>query len=191
MKFTIITPSLQRESLARCCESIDNQTHIDWQHVIALDCAREDMNQELMIQISHPNRKMLCCGQKFGNYGNHARWMAWEKAEGSLLWYVDDDNFLADPNILADMAELLKDAQEDWFLFPIHRHGRSFFHDPPGPCYVDTMNMVVRKEFGRWPDIVAREADGEFCNGLKAYHPYKAFSEFRPIGVMEYSSNGI
>jgi hypothetical protein len=80
----------------------------------------------------------------------------------------------------------------DWAIFPIHRHGSYFFNDPPGLCMTDTLNVVVKREIGRWPDIQAREADGHFVEALKASHPnYASFPHFRPIGVMEYSSNGI
>ena len=191
--FTVITPSLQRESLVRCCESIDAQTYPYWQHVIALDCAQEETDLSLMLRLRHPqNRTVICCGQKFGNYGNHARWMAWEKATEDYLVYCDDDNAMYRPDALADIAKSLEEADfPDFALFPIHRHGSIFLLLPPGLCMTDTANVVVRREIGRWPDIEAREADGHWVEALKEKYEYAAFPSARPIVLMEKSSNGV
>ena len=37
MRYTIITPTLLRDTLPRLCESIDRQTCSDWQHILAVD----------------------------------------------------------------------------------------------------------------------------------------------------------
>ena len=190
MRISIITPTLQRESLVRCCESINNQTLKSWTHIVQMDCADEDLNSDLMFRLAHPQRLFFCCGQKHGNYGNRCRHLAWEHAAGEYLIYLDDDNFLADDKILEDISIALADDPK-WAIFPIHRHGWYFFHDPPGMCMIDTLNVVVQREIGRWPDIEPREADGYWVEALKDKYPYAAFPQFRPIGIMETSSNGI
>lgn len=193
LTITIITPSLQRESLVRCCQSVDRQTYTDgWQHIVALDCAPEDINHDLLAKIQHPQRIVFCCGQKFGNYGNHARYMAWEKATGDYLAALDDDNSMYSDHALADIANALESANRpDWAIFPIHRHGRYFFNDPPGMCMSDSANILVKIELGRWPDIVAREADGVLVEKLKSKYSYAAFPNVEPIILMEHSSNGV
>jgi len=188
MKFAIITPTLQRDSLVRCVDSIDRQTHKDWEHIVGIDDQKIDYS--LMGRCCSDKRIWISMGQRCGNYGNHARHEAWKYVSADWILYVDDDNFLADDRILEDMATILEGVEEQWAIFPIHRHGRPFFYDPPGCCYVDSANMVVRREIGRWPDIEAREADGYLCDVLKDKYPYKAFPNFRPIIVMEKSSNG-
>lgn len=167
MKLSIITPTLQRPSLIACMLSVKAQTFEDWEHIVEVD---------------HPRR---------GDYGNHARHKAWKRATGDWVIYLDDDNSLAHPNALQDISTALEGVDEKWAIFPIVRHGRRFFYDPPRMCYVDTLNMVMRREIARWPDIPNREADGIFCDILRAQYPYRAFPAFQPIGIMEVSSNGI
>ena len=102
--------------------------------------------------------------------------------------YLDDDNFLADNRILEDMATALT---ADWGLFPILRHGQQFFTDPPRCCHADTANIVVKREIGRWPNIPDYTADGIWIDALVKDHPaYQAFPGFRPIVIMEKSSEG-
>lgn len=181
-----------RESLVQCCQSVDSQQHEDWQHVIALDCAPEDINDSLLVQVQHPKRFIFCCGKKYGHYGNHARWMAWEKTKGDYLLALDDDNELFHVNALADIACSLESANlPDFAIFPIHRHGRIFFNDPPGMCMTDSMNLVVKRHVGRWPDIESREADGYFVEALKYKYKYATFPNVEAIGLMRKSSNGI
>lgn len=188
--FSIITPTVQRESLIRCFKSVLSQTFDSWEMIIQVDS--DTIDEQLFSRIS-PTRKIWVeeCGLRHNNYGNSCRHKAWERATGEWIWYLDDDNYLSDTRILEDMASALEGIEEPFAIFPILRHGRLFFYDPPGCCYVDTMQMVVKREIGRWPNIVAREADGNFCDELKAAHPYKSFPGFRCVGVMEYSSNGI
>jgi glycosyltransferase involved in cell wall biosynthesis len=190
--FSIITPSLMRESLVRCCESVNSQTYPNFQHIVALDCPYEEVTDALLDRIRHPNREIFCCGQRFGNYGNHARWMAWEKATNEYLIWLDDDNEMFHVNALADIARSLEDASlPDFAIFPIHRHGRWFFNDPPGMCMTDSANVIVKREIGRWPDIVAREADGVLVDSLRSQYSYVAFPGVEAIVLMEKSSNGI
>lgn len=192
ISLSIITPSLQRESLIRCCKSVDSQTYTNWRHIVALDCAPEDVNHELVEKIQHPNRTVFCCGRKFGNFGNHARWTAWDMATAGYQIFADDDNFMCSQHSLSNIAAALESVNNpDWAIFPIHRHGRIFFHDPPGMCMTDSANICVKREIGRWPDIVSREADGVLVEELKAKYSYAAFPNVEPIIMMEHSSNGV
>ncbi len=188
--FTIITPTIQRQSLIKCCRSVEAQTlKNQWQHVIAVDSDKYD--DELMEQLQHPQREIFLCGQRFGHYGNHPRWMAWEKATGDYLIYLDCDNYLAHDKALEDIANSLESANyPQWAIFPIWRHSGLFFCDPPGLCMTDTLNLVVKREIGRWLDIEAREADGHLVEALKAKYPHVMFPNVSIIGVMERSSNG-
>jgi glycosyltransferase involved in cell wall biosynthesis len=184
--FSVITPTLQRESLVRCCDSVTNQTSIDWQHIVMVDC--DEWNEELIARIRHPQREIFRLGAS-KNFGNTPRHIGWLHATGRYCWYLDDDNFAADDSVLSDVKEALNDFP-DWAIFPIMRHSRRFFYDPPGCCYVDTMNMVIRREIARWPNRDEYTLDGIFCDQLKAEYPYKAFPDFRPIGIMEASLEG-
>lgn len=124
-------------------------------------------------------------------WGNYQRHSAWEYACGDYIIHLDDDNYLAHPNALRDIAACL-DAAGDaaWALFPIMRHGSRFLLTPPGMCMTDSANMVIKREFARWPDTPVREADGMLAERLKAEHPYVIFPDCAPIIVMEKSSDG-
>ncbi len=185
--FSILTPTLQRDSLLKMCESIDRQTFTAWQHVVAVDC--EEWNRPLMAKIAHPQRVLIKCPFPHRNYGNSCRNNAWEYATGEWIWHLDDDNWASDSHVLADLAEALEGV-EHWAIFPIKRHGVRFFNDPPGLCMTDTMNVVVRRERGRWPDGPEYVMDGLWVEALKAKYPYRAFPDFPPIGVMPKSSEG-
>lgn len=186
MKFSIITPSLNRESLKRCCDSVDSQTYDSWEHLIAFDGIPSNR-----IYQTHDKRKYLSFRQtrQWGNYQRHS---AWKYASGEFIWHVDDDNFLAHPDALKDIAERLELAKNPaWGLFPILRHGSVFLHYPPGMCMTDTLNMIIKREYAQWPNTEAREADGMLAEQLKAAHPHVAFPDCPPIGIMEKSNNGV
>jgi glycosyltransferase involved in cell wall biosynthesis len=196
MKISVLTPTLQRESLIRCCQSIDEQMFPadQWEHIVAID--GRQINWEVMRRASGTNRKIFLCGP-YSNYGNGPRHEAWTVAKGDFVLYLDDDNFLADKHVLEDIAATVRgpsfissDAGPAWYLFPILRFGQKFFNDPPGLCRTDTANMVIRRDIGQWPNGPEYTMDGIFCEHLKANYPYKAFPEFRPIVVMEKANEG-
>src|ERR1700691_970430 len=133
--FSIITPTLQRDSLLRCCESINSQTFADnWQHIVMVDSYT--IERDLIERISHPQRIVAGCATSHKNFGNTCRHRAWLFATGQWCLYLDDDNYLADARILEDLAVALEGIPERWALFPILRHGSPFFHEPPRLCFV-------------------------------------------------------
>lgn len=185
MKFSIITPSLNRESLKRCCESVDSQTYRNFEHIIGYDGPPSGRAYFI-----GENRRWFIFREtrKWGNFQRHS---AWKYATGDYIIYLDDDNFFSHPDALKDMFErLMVFHLEGWALFPILRHGSVFLHDPPGMCMTDTANMVIRREYAQWPDTQAREADGMLADKLKAEQPYIVFRDCPPIITMEHSSNG-
>lgn len=190
MNFTIITPTIQRVSLLACCESVNAQTYPHWRHVVMVDRDIPDVN--LLESIAHEQRLILHCDTEHRNYGNTCRHNAWEHAtKDSYLIGLDDDNLLLDSTTLGEIAYWLKMGDYPaWAIFPIFRHGQIFFNDPPGLCRTDTLNVVVRWEVGRWPDMPDYTADGHWVEALKANHRYAAFPNARPIGLMEKSSEG-
>lgn len=184
--FTIITPTLQRQSLVRSCESVTAQSFKEWQHIVMIDCEVADEN--LIRQIDHPQRAIIKCAEAHKDYGNSCRHNAWPMARGQYVLYLDDDNYLSDSDVLRDIAAELHKLPA-WAIFPIMRHGSRFFNDPPGLCMTDTANVVARKDMPQWPAIPDYTADGIWVEWLKHY-PYQAFAEFRPIVVMEKSNEG-
>lgn len=187
-RFTVITPTLLRESLMQTCASLDQQSFRDWQHVIAVDV---ETDSSTVLPWTDERRELLLCGKRYANFGNTPRFLAWEKAKGEYLIHLDDDNVLADRKVLEDIDRALFRAGEpQWALFPILRHGQRFFTDPPRSCHADTLNIVVKREIGRWPNIPDYTADGIWIDGLVRDHSYVAFPQFRPIGIMASSRQG-
>ena len=165
MKFSIITPTIERPSLDRCRESVRTQTYTEWEHIVMVDLPRTN------------------------NYGNSPRHNGWKRASGDYCIYLDDDNYFADANALQRVADALV-SRPDWAIFPIMRHGLWFFNDPPGNCRTDTANMVIGRDISQWPDGPEYTMDGLFCDQLKAKYPYAAFPKVAPIIVMETSGRG-
>jgi glycosyltransferase involved in cell wall biosynthesis len=183
MKWTIITPSLQRLSLIEACASVDAQ-QVEWQHIVAVDSSQQDA--ELLRKIAHPQRFIMWCGQHHANGGNSCRHNAYNLATGDYVFYLDDDNYLADHRVLADIEMELQSANRPaWALFPILRLGGRFYCDPPRSCHVDTMNVVLRHDYAQWPDTTAYGSDGVLVDSLMERQiPYAAFPDFREIGII-------
>lgn len=180
MRYTIITPTIQRESLIRTCESVNSQTCTDWEHIVVIDC--KEASKEIVDKISRFGRTVLKCNTPHANGGNTCRHNAWEYAHGDYVYYLDDDNYLSDDRVLEDMRVVTG----KWALFPILRFGRKFYYDPPQMCLVDTGNVLVQRDIARWPDIPTYESDGVFIESLKRYE-YDRFPSFRPIMIMDSS----
>jgi hypothetical protein len=192
--FTIITPTILRPSLQKMCETLDAQRFYDWQHLIYLDRkVATDDQRTILLSIEHPQREVIPCDKEYCNFGNTPRNLAWNFATGKYLLYIDDDNFLMHDDAFSDLATEISDSDyPDWGIFPMWRHGRPFFHDPPRSCYVDTANLYVKREIGRWPDIDAYTADGILIEELISHpeYSYKALPDVRPMINMPYSSEG-
>jgi glycosyltransferase involved in cell wall biosynthesis len=186
--FSIITPTIQRQTLLRCCDSVNEQTMTDWQHIVMVD--QEIMDEDLLNKVKHPQRIIIQCEHPHRNYGNTCRHHAWDYASGRFLIHLDDDNFLSLPDTLKSISKVLERDDPEWALFPILRHGSIFFNDPPGLCMSDTANVVVRREIGQWPDGPEYTMDGIWIESLKSKYPYLAYPAFCPIVVMPTSGEG-
>ena len=188
--FTVITPTLERPSLIVMCKSLEAQTFDSWEHLVANDVVPP--NVQWYNRLAHPQRRLLCCAEHHGNYGNTCRHNAWELATGEWILYVDDDNFFHRDDALSDLATALEAAgRPDWAVIPMMRHGHVFFHTPPGLCMSDTANIVVKREIGRWPAGSEYTMDGLFIEQLKISHPnYAVLGDLKPIINMPSSSEG-
>lgn len=184
MRFSIITPTLQRQSLRDTCASVDYQTYTDWEHLVRVDC--DYLKLGLLHDIRHPQRTITQCERAHSNGGNTCRNEAYQAATGEYIIYLDDDNFLTDREILADIHAALMGANFPPFaIFPIDRLGGRFFSDPPRSCHTDTLNLVLHRTFAEWPDTTAYGSDGVLVEALmQRAVPYAAFPEFRSIGVI-------
>ena len=200
MRYTIITPTLCRESLLKTCESIDQQTDGDWEHLISVDVPLivNKTARDLVDRIPKDQRRHIHrCGMAHRNFGNACRAAMWEKASGDYCYFLDDDNYLADRDVLSR----LRAVTGEWAIVPILRHGVVFYNDPPEFSKLDTANMLIRAQHARWPNIPA----GDLVTGMNPAYPadwklaerllqqkipYQAFPEMRPVAVMEKANWG-
>jgi hypothetical protein len=182
-KFSIITPTIGRESLVRACRSVDAQTFTDWEHFVMVDSEFRTVPEALL----NPRRIVKRCRTFHGNWGNTCRHLIWTRLHGEYVYALDDDNYLADTDVLKDLASVT----EPWAIFPILRYGEPFFHDPPGLGRTDTGSFIVRRELGPWPDSPRYDADGVFVEHLRAHHRYASLGGLRPLMVMEKSGHGV
>lgn len=187
---TIITPTLQRASLKLTCSSIDGQSFTDWSHIVIADCPITEWNTD---SYPHDDRRgFMCCMEHHGNGGNSCRRLAWTLAQGKYVFYLDDDNYLADPDALQRIHDTLQHNNfPQVAFFPIIRLGGRFFPEGvPRMCHVDTANLVVAREIGQWPETDAYGSDGVLIEDLVSKHPYAMFGEVAPIAVLPKISFG-
>jgi len=100
--------------------------------------------------------------------------------------YVDDDDYLAD----ADILRTLDAVTQEWAVFAMLRHGKKWLRLPPGTGKTSTGGFIHRKAIGRWPDLDLYEADGSFVEELARRHPYQVLDS-RPLIVQPQSSCGV
>lgn len=184
IRLSIITPTILRPSLARCIDSVNAQSYGEWQHIIMVDKGWHWVNS------SDSRRTIYRCEEDHHNSGNTCRHNAWDHATGDYIWHLDDDNYIADPDILTMIADYLAQAHYPIVaMFPIMRFGQIFFSPPPRSCHCDTMNLIVKRPYARWPDRPEYTADGFWAEDLVREHGFTAFHS-RPIGVMDTQGKG-
>ena len=177
MRYSIITPTILRESLLRACHSVDVQTCQDWEHIIMVDSGHNDT---LLEKIKHSQRHIFFCDMPHRNWGNTCRFNAYEKTQGDYLYSLDDDNYLADEKVLED----LKAVTKPWAIFPIldckpvrgEPRRNTLFYNPPRRGQSDGGSILVRREIGRWPNALVGELtydlDGQHIERLSVTYPY-------------------
>jgi O-antigen biosynthesis protein len=181
MRYTIITPTILRSSLLIACESVNNQTCKDWEHIVIVDC---DMSSDIIEKIAHPQRRLLRCNEAHRDWGHTCVHNVWIEAKGDYVYRLDDDNYLADKNVLED----LKIVTLPWAIFPILRLGKRFFYDPPGIKKTDSGSFLVRRDVARFPGLSRYDADGVFVEELEKKYPYQSLGDMRPLMVMPSSA---
>lgn len=179
MRYSIITPSLGRDTLPRLCQSIDEQSCVDWEHIVMIDTSNID--EHLLSSIRHSKRKIIHCSNDYRDWGNICRRNAWDLTSGEYLLYIDDDNYCADTGVL----ETLKFATEPVVLFPLLHRGTVALPEPIVIGRADSNALMVRREIGQWPALTTHEVDGVFIEQLTTDYPYEVFDD-RALVVYEY-----
>lgn len=160
MKFSIITPYLPpRTTLARCIESIDNQTYTNWEHIVMIDDPAVTIG-------STDNRKFITCDTNHGYVGHFCRNLAWEHASGDVIMYLDDDDYYLDNCLEKVNNALTLSIGFKWGYFALMRKGERFFHYPPEYGKIGTSQLFHRRDYARWLASTSYAADWEFARDL-------------------------
>lgn len=170
-KFTVITPTILRPTLADTCRSIDTQGYGNWQHIVVVDVPDREIRpeqRELLDGLRHPNREFMFCEVAHRNVGNTCKHSAFPRVRGDYLLYLDDDDFYLG-EVFQTLNREIKD--EVWGIFPVERFGQVFFNIPPGKCQT-TCNQFFYRPLYPFPDNNNYQADGELIDLLRERHPY-------------------
>jgi len=139
--FSIITPTIGRSTLLKTCESINDQTCKDWEHLVIFDGPEQEV--EVFKKIEHPQRRIIFSGKNFGDYGHSIRFFAWELALYPYLMYIDDDDYYHTRCLEVLKSNLNPDA--NFTFFPCRRFGEKFLHIPPGNGVTVSCQYVHKK----------------------------------------------
>ena len=134
--FSIITPSLARETLVRTCHSIDTQQNADWQHIVMIDrpeCMLSAAQKARLKEISSPRRQIHLCPQIHRDFGNTCRSNAWDLARGDYLLYLDDDDYYVNDTLGELEKALAARPSPVWGIFPSHSLRSAFFPSSSRP----------------------------------------------------------
>jgi glycosyltransferase involved in cell wall biosynthesis len=125
--FSIITPTVGRSTLQKTCESVNDQTCKDWEHLVIFDGPEQEI--EVFKKIEHPQRRIIFSGKNFGDYGHSIRFFAWELAKYPYLMYIDDDDYYHQECLQVIKSNLNPDV--NFAFFPCRRFGAKFLKLPP------------------------------------------------------------
>lgn len=190
ISFTIITPTLLRESVKETINSIKSQDYYDVQHIIITDGRPDSAKKESVLVWIYENLPATGLVLEFPNgfkdFGNTPRHVAWYFARGEYIMYLDDDD-----EHLKDSLKILSNAIEeagrpDWGVFPAYRLGSRFMDNPPGLCHTVSCQWFHKKHIKeqrvQWPEgqVGNYLSDGEFLESVKKLQPEYAFFDKLP-----------
>ena len=193
--FTIITPTIQRDSLFRAVAALDSQEFIDWEHIISVDqiIDRSEVKTEVLA-LESPKRKIFCVGFKHDNdFGHTARNLAYPEAKGRYLFYYDDDNYFLDGSALQRIHFALVINQFPPVAFvPIRYLSQYFFPpNPPRVTQVDMGNIVVQRKIGRFPMGSVYGMDGVFAEQLATAYSCAYCPNMEPVLALDEHGKGL
>jgi len=154
---SVITPTWKRdlEVIQRCMDCVALQTGVSWEHLICSNGGEEIAVRKLVERRGDPRVKYFHTGPVGkGDYGNTARAMMIEKAEGILVAFVDDDNIVL-PDFLKEMSDALNGTAKGFAVCDIVHFGpldkRTGMKppvvlkgEPVKLTYIDPLQVVVR-----------------------------------------------
>jgi glycosyltransferase involved in cell wall biosynthesis len=166
MILSIITPTFQREKqLFALCLSIQTQVYRprhrrQVEHIVVSDGPREEDTRAVSDVVSLIESSYVSDGlcvlrhasvPHTGFFGADARDKGVGMATGEWVWFVDDDNVLANALTVSEIISELEamSPHVDLALAPVwdRKQGKVLpFEDSPAYAGIDTMNIFVRRK---------------------------------------------
>lgn len=116
-KISLIVPVYQAEEyLARCFDSILNQTYKDFE-VIVIDDGSEDRSPEICDAYARRDSRFHVFHQKNGGV-SVARKAGFEKSSGDILYWIDADDYIS-PDLLEKTYFLFEEENADIVVYDI------------------------------------------------------------------------
>jgi glycosyltransferase involved in cell wall biosynthesis len=190
MRYSVITPTLCRPTLARLCESIDRQRNASWEHIIIVDCERTAEKQAVLDSlVKDDRRKILQCSTLHPvDFGNKARGEAFDVAQGEYICQIDDDDFYADDKVF----DTLNQVTEAWAIYPVLARGKRCHENPPGLGRTGSAMFLYRRDTGiKFPDNDHYGADGEVVELLKKKYKYQSLDKERELVIYPWANHGM
>lgn len=150
IKFSIITPTLLRNSLIRTCNSIDSQTYTNYEHLVMVDLPNSEIkpNEKIILKkiAKNPRRKITYLNKRYRDFGNTPRNIAGKMATGGYLMYLDDDDFYIN-NTLHELFQNLRTYRPcpNMVVFRCKRKEVEFTHWPPAICKTVSCQWMHKK----------------------------------------------
>lgn len=187
MKITIVTATICRTSLVKCCESVDNQTYKNYLHILMVD--GDAHHPVLDYVIYNTSRVIAYTGKKYGVMGARTKRACLASNipdDNSYLIYLDDDNYLYNNNSLHTLNEKLEESKCDFGIFPIAREMMNDIFMPQEiKLGIDTGNFthkrVINEERVKYTDFNEEGDDYVFCTELAKIATPVFFNNCQPI----------
>ena len=152
-KVTVITPTTGNHLLAKCIESVRNQTHKDTQHLVVVDgLERWDAVAPILYAVGFPEKgserteDVLQLPYSIGKdrwNGHRIYGSSIYIAEGDYIMFIDDDNNL-DPNHIQDCLDVIEKGNTWAYTFRkiVDESGNFICNDN---C----------ESLGKWPSVLS------------------------------------
>lgn len=190
MRYSILTPTLCRPTLLRLCDSIDKQSTDSWEHIVIIDGHITEDKQKVLDNIKfHPNRHFLRCIEPHErDFGNMARRIGYDAAQGDYICQIDDDDYYAD----ADVLKTLECVKEVWAIYPVLARGVRCHRNPPGIGQTGSAMFIYRRDTGiKFPENTHYSADGEVVELLKSRYKFQSLDRERELVIYPWANHGM
>jgi glycosyltransferase involved in cell wall biosynthesis len=186
-KFSIITPTILRQTAHRTIASIDAQGFTDYEHLVAVDGPVGQVPNEWL---RNPRRLVIRCSERHNDCGATCRNHAVHQARGEFILYLDDDDYYV-PEALALVAERAKHTVG---VFPILLGGQHWLRLPPGRGRTASCQLWHKRS--HQGHVIAMPAhqkhysdDSAWAGVLAERYSYQVVKDVPPLAVVEKGHN--